>query len=93
MDLDALEFIRRFLQHVLPTGFMKVRYYGFMSPNSAVSLEEVKAKIELAYGFKAPKQTTEPRAKAVLTCRDCGSPVRYLFTTLPAQRSIRGPSG
>ena len=26
MELDATEFIRRFLQHVLPTGFMKVRY-------------------------------------------------------------------
>jgi hypothetical protein len=32
MALDVMEFIRRFLQHVLPTGFMKVRYYGFMSP-------------------------------------------------------------
>jgi len=93
MDLDALEFIRRFLQHVLPTGFMKVRYYGFMSPNSAVSIEDVKAKIEFAYGVKARKQITEPKAKAVLTCRDCGSPVRYLFATLPAQRQARGPSG
>jgi Putative transposase. len=27
--LDVMEFIRRFLQHVLPSGFMKVRYYGF----------------------------------------------------------------
>lgn len=26
------EFIRRFLQHVLPKGFVKVRYYGFMAP-------------------------------------------------------------
>ena len=93
MDLDALEFIRRFLQHVLPTGFMKVRYYGFMNPNSAVSLEEVKAKIELAYGFEARKQTTEPKAKAVLTCRDCGSLVRYLFVILPEQRSAWRPSG
>jgi len=30
MTLDVMEFIRRFLQHVLPSGFMKVRYYGFM---------------------------------------------------------------
>jgi len=29
--LDALEFIRRFLQHVLPKGLVKVRYYGFFS--------------------------------------------------------------
>ena len=29
--LAAEEFIRRFLQHVLPKGFVKVRYYGFLS--------------------------------------------------------------
>ena len=32
--LDALEFIRRFLQHVLPKGFVKVRYYGLFSPGN-----------------------------------------------------------
>ncbi|MCA1601320.1 MAG: transposase, partial [Acidobacteria bacterium] len=30
--LDAQEFIRRFLQHVLPPRFSKVRYYGLLSP-------------------------------------------------------------
>jgi hypothetical protein len=30
MTLDAGEFIRRFLVHVLPEGFQRVRYYGFM---------------------------------------------------------------
>jgi len=29
MTLDALEFIRRFLLHVLPSGFQKIRYYAF----------------------------------------------------------------
>jgi hypothetical protein len=31
MDLGADEFIRRFLLHVLPKGFMKIRYFGFLS--------------------------------------------------------------
>ncbi|MGB3242139.1 MAG: transposase [Candidatus Omnitrophota bacterium] len=31
MTLDAHEFIRRFLLHVLPIGFMKIRYFGFLS--------------------------------------------------------------
>jgi hypothetical protein len=30
MTLAASEFIRRFLQHVLPSGFHRIRYYGFM---------------------------------------------------------------
>ena len=31
MSLDAFEFIRRFLFHVLPDGFMKIRHYGILS--------------------------------------------------------------
>ena len=31
MTLDAVEFIHRFLQHVLTTGFVKVRYYGLFA--------------------------------------------------------------
>jgi hypothetical protein len=31
MALPPSEFLRRFLQHVLPSGFMKVRYFGFLS--------------------------------------------------------------
>lgn len=31
MELDVDEFIRRFLLHVLPKGFFKVRYYGILS--------------------------------------------------------------
>ena len=30
MTLDAEEFIRRFLLHVLPDGFMRIRHYGFL---------------------------------------------------------------
>ena len=33
MTVSAEEFIRRFLQHVLPAGFHKVRYYGLWSPS------------------------------------------------------------
>jgi hypothetical protein len=31
MTLDGQEFIRRFLIHVLPDGFHRIRYYGFLS--------------------------------------------------------------
>ena len=30
MTLPAMEFIRRFLLHVLPAGFHRIRYYGFL---------------------------------------------------------------
>ena len=31
MALQATEFIRRFLLHVLPSGFMHIRHYGFLA--------------------------------------------------------------
>jgi len=31
MTLDAVEFIQRFLLHILPCGFVKIRHFGFLS--------------------------------------------------------------
>lgn len=31
MTVSAEEFIRRFLQHALPPGFQRIRYYGFLA--------------------------------------------------------------
>ena len=61
MRLPIAEFMRRFLQHVLPRGLMKVRYYGFLSPSCAVPLEELRARIEMAQGFAR----SAPEAKIV----------------------------
>lgn len=33
MTLDAVDFLKRFLLHVLPKGFMRVRHYGFLANN------------------------------------------------------------
>src|SRR5713101_3717599 len=66
MTLPIMEFMRRFLQHVLPRGFMKVRYYGFLSPSSAVPLEEIKARIALANGFALASPETTVEAAATL---------------------------
>ena len=46
LPLTIDEFIRRYLLHVLPAGFVKVRHYGFMHPNSSVSVDTVRELIE-----------------------------------------------
>jgi hypothetical protein len=40
--LSAQEFIRRFLQHVLPDGFVKVRYYGLLSASNRHLLDQAR---------------------------------------------------
>ena len=66
--LPVMKFIRRFLQHVLPTGFMKVRHYGFMSPTSSVKLDEIKALIELSYGFENEEAAVEITPAPHMAC-------------------------
>jgi hypothetical protein len=85
-------FIRRFLQHVLPTGFMKVRYYGVLSPTCSVPLEEVRTRSEMAYGFAV--HTPEPAIEPLppMTCRYCGGTLRYWLSILPYQDRTRWAS-
>jgi hypothetical protein len=88
LPLDVLEFIRRFLQHVLPTGFMKVRYYGFLNANCAIPHERQVALIELASGFTlAPVPAVVPEPPPPLRCSHCGGRLVYRWTLRPAQRS------
>jgi hypothetical protein len=37
MTLDAIEFIRRFLLHILPSGFVKIRHFGFLANRNRAS--------------------------------------------------------
>ena len=73
MNVDGSEFVRRFLQHVLPTGFQKVRHYGFLSPNSRVSLEMVRWLIALYHGLVFVIRGQVPRKSTVR------SPIRCAF--------------
>jgi hypothetical protein len=95
LELEATEFIRRFLQHVLPTGFMKVRYYGLLSPASRIPLEEVRAKIEFAFGFALTTAEVEQVPLPAMTCRHCGCDLTYRHSILPHHRRIAvgAPSG
>jgi hypothetical protein len=47
-SIDAVEFIRRFLLHVLPSGFVKIRHFGFLSNRNR------KAMIDLCRGLLPP---------------------------------------
>ncbi len=90
LELEVMEFMRRFLQHVLPTGFMKVRYYGFLSPACKVPVENIKALIELAYGFEVTITETEQMPPLPHpTCGSCGGLLKVLFVSLPYQHLAR----
>ena len=91
MALDVIEFLRRFLQHVLPTGVMKIRYYGFLNSSCSTPLDKISTLIELAFGFQivAPDTTIEPLK--TMTCPQCGGNLLYRASVLPFRLILSGP--
>jgi hypothetical protein len=85
--VSAAEFIRRFLQHVLPHRFVKVRYYGLLSPSNRQLLQQ--ARQLLSATSSRPKReavkTTEPLA--LLSCPHCGGPLTLLSPLAPKGRA------
>ena len=80
--LDVMEFIRRYLQHVLPAGFMKIRYYGFLNPNCNVPLEKINALIQLAFGFLVQEPTRDIKPLKPPICLHCGGNLIYRASIL-----------
>ena len=76
MTLDAREFIRRFLLHVLRGGFHRIRHYGLLdNPLRRASLTKVHELLEVV-----PEAGTQPddpgvAAPPVFVCRHCGAPM------------------
>jgi len=90
MTVDAFEFIRRFLQHVLPSGFQKVRHFGFLSPNGRESIEAVRWLVTLSYGLLYLLRGALPAATAAsspLRCPACGGPM-HLIGFLPPGHAV-----
>jgi len=76
MTLKATEFIRRFLQHVLPWGFHKVRYYGILAPSNRHLLGKAKELLAdqsvspTETGQEGPKDPSQAQAQPML-CPYC----------------------
>ena len=68
MQLSSAELVRRFALHVLPKGFMRVRYFGFLAnPVRRKKLKEIRNALLVAVPLK-PKEAVE----VVHICPNCG---------------------
>jgi len=83
-SLDVLEFIRRFLQHVLPSGFMKVRHYGFLAANCAVPIDTIRTLIDHDSSPALPQTLPEPPGPR---CPNCGGALLRLYFSRSSQQS------
>jgi hypothetical protein len=86
MTLSAHEFLRRFLQHVLPKGFVKIRHYGLLANRRREELLTVCRRLLLVETVKSVDG--EPAGDCLVSpakercCPACGS-VRLVYEELP----------
>jgi hypothetical protein len=88
ITVSVFEFMRRFLQHVLPKGFMKVRHYGFLSPNFGVALQKIREMICVLYALVRPdpKPPVPPAKPKPLRCPLCRNVMKWVCY-IPTVRS------
>jgi hypothetical protein len=94
MTLGSDEFMRRFLLHVLPSGFHRIRHYGLIANTGRKeNLARARALLHVVpdahpepQGADAPAGIVQP----VFVCPDCGAPMIIIDTFVRGQ-PIRAP--
>jgi len=94
MTLGADEFMRRFLLHVLPSGFHRIRHYGLIAnAERAQNLAKARELLHVAAGADAIPNGADVPVESVqptFVCPDCGAPM-HIIDTFARGQPIRAP--
>jgi hypothetical protein len=99
MTLKAEEFIRRFLLHVLPKGFVKVRHFGFLANRGRRENVVLCRKLLAASSTvlpdltPPPRHSDEPETDAAVRCPRCKLGSMRMLEILPPQADVMAASG
>ncbi len=77
MTLPVLEFMRRFLQHVLPKGLQKVRYFGFLHPKN----KKIFNLVRLLLKAKFIPPDNHISKEVIFRCPECGGAMVLITIT------------
>jgi hypothetical protein len=86
MTVTAHEFIRRFLQHVLPRGFARVRHFGWLSAAAVKRWRRIETLLDRSAVAASPSRVAAPAP----LCKVCRKPMR-LVCRLERSAPSRGP--
>jgi Putative transposase/Transposase zinc-binding domain len=94
MNLPVAEFLRRFLLHALPRGFVRIRHFGLFAHRRRATLLPLCLQLLASAGKPAP--SNEPKlksdsARSLWTCPHCGGPMIVLERLTPVQARLRSP--
>jgi hypothetical protein len=92
MTLSRDEFLRRFLLHLLPKGFVRIRHFGFLANRRRAALLP---RCFTALHATPPKNDSEtsttPAAHPLWRCPKCGGPMAVVERFTAAQLQLRSP--
>ena len=101
LTLSTEEFLRRFLLHVLPRGFVRIRHFGFLAHRCRARLLPLCFQLlESTAGSALPQPptpgngevpSTTPASTSPWTCPQCGGPMIILQRLTAAQITLRSP--
>ena len=80
--IEGVEFVRRYLQHVLPVGFHRIRYYGYLHAQGKAALQWLQLILEANFEQRQNKRQELPTD---IRCPKCGAPM------MPTQSLARAP--
>ena len=83
MQLTCDEFMRRFLLHVLPTGFHRIRHYGLLASKAKLNMARQALHVAPPPDIKKTANESETDS-APFVCRQCQSPMKVSALRLPA---------
>jgi hypothetical protein len=91
MRLPTGEFIRRFLMHVLPDGFHRIRHYGLLASAARKNnVDTIRALLNSPAVMHADESTSDDTLPLTLKepCPDCGGPMRIIEIFKRGQRPV-----
>ena len=91
MTITADEFLRRFLLHVLPAGFVRIRHYGFLANRGRTDALALCRKLigEVASPINESTKTSGPQIQ--WSCPNCSGPM-LIIERLTAPQILRALS-
>jgi len=91
MTLEPQEFMRRFLLHVLPVGFHRIRHYGLLAnPVRRQNLAAIRALLDVPASIIVSEGPSPGTPAPKFVCRHCGAPM-IIIDILLRSHPIRAP--
>jgi hypothetical protein len=91
LSLELHEFLRRFLLHLLPPGFVRIRYFGFLAHRRRGALLPLCRRLMARVNPSRTISFGEEPARTGWGCPRCGGPMRVVARCSPVALPIRSP--